>query len=585
METTERSKNDEGSTINLSDLLKELNNNQIIFDSKNRFIEIKNIKTQTELVIDHHSLTFIGAKFTPEGVIIKNCQFNAIKVENVKEKELLQCFDCQVDKIDIVNSAIRYITILSKYSIEKIHISNVKCLDLKLDYKEADLILLDEISSNQVFITGQSIIQLSLHSIDAQENIVISNNNENFNIGLLKINEHIKKYKISGARDKNFYIHEIRSRLGSEPIHAEISNLCSDKMEFEGLMLYAEIILNLTDVTIEKNISFKSVALDNSYFRSIDLSKCQFNDSLIDAAKFFECDVERIPDFPIRKVGKFIPIAVSSIVMFMTLSIAIVNDIVTKQNIVHTTFTLLYTLLTLSAFTSILLFFKHSATLDEKREVYKDIKWLEFAKLFWKSTKAFFWKMDKAELQKLKEIESLNRQLKVAFESSKDVQNAHEFLYSEMLMKIRQRNIWMNLVNVDLYNYLINGFGRRWLRALINLFIAFFLSMVLFLTTTPPQFKVESSAPDFILEANRTVFGKVVPIALDENQTNTDYLSSAVKLTSVYTLSKLDVIKIKTANWFEETSFWNFLKGNVIGLVLLFLLGSFILAFKRRLEK
>jgi len=245
--------------------------------------------------------------------------------------------------------------------------------------------------------------------------------------------------------------------------------------------------------------------------------------------------------------------------------------------------------------------YKHSATLDEEREDYSKTSWQDLLKILRKSIKSFFWKIDDFNLQKLKEIESLNRQLKVAFEASKDTQHAHEFLYSEMLMKIRQKNIWANLINVDFWNYQVNGFGRRWRRALMNLFIVYFVAVFIFLFSSPFQFKVANQAPSFVREANQTVFhgitketfekGIIIQTSPESNTTEIKsengmpVVTNLLGLTSVYTLSKLDIFKIKTAGWFEETSFWNFFKANLIGLILLFLLGSFILAFKRRLEK
>ncbi len=261
----------------------------------------------------------------------------------------------------------------------------------------------------------------------------------------------------------------------------------------------------------------------------------------------------------------------------------------------------------------LLFFYKHVATLDETREKYK--KHANILKTIWaflsatgKSLKNFFWKVDKQELLKLRGIESLNRQLKVAFEASKDSQNANEFVYSEMLMKIRQKNIWNNLLSVDFWNYLINGFGIRWRRALMNFFIVFCLAILIFMGSVPFQFEVKENAPQFIDESYKSLL-EVIPkeeldkglfslINMENNTTDnnitekpkevkdgTPILTSLVGLSSVYTLSKIDIFKVKTNRWFEETSFWNFFKSNVISVVLLFLFGSFILAFKRRLDK
>ena len=57
------------------------------------------------------------------------------------------------------------------------------------------------------------------------------------------------------------------------------------------------------------------------------------------------------------------------------------------------------------------------------------------------------------------------------------------------------------------------------------------------------------------------------------------------KLNILYVLSSVDILKLKTHNWFNDKTYSSFYNRNFMGLILLIFLSSFILAFKRRIEK
>jgi len=229
----------------------------------------------------------------------------------------------------------------------------------------------------------------------------------------------------------------------------------------------------------------------------------------------------------------------------------------------------------LSGSSSIFVNAKHCRTFDELDKLKGD----DFLPSFIKDISV-------QEKKKLEEIESVYRQLKVSYEREHNKQRANDFLYSESIMKLRQKTLFKNIASVDFYNYLINGFGRRWRRAFITFFASVFLSLVTF-TFIIDSYKVTEKAPIFLKQAQENVLleNKIDKKGVTKPEDITAFFSGLLTISGTYTIAKIDIFRIKTRGWFEEKSFLALLVNNFIGLILVFLFASFILAFKRRLDK
>lgn len=559
---------------------------------------LDNTYKHEDIFIDSCDIQIDGITHSISKVSLWNCEFNKINIKENLEIQYLSIMGSNISSVKIDNV------------LKKLAITDSKMKNISIENADMEYLRFFNTEINKIEISG-SIKEINLQYIyNVHEIMFLSLSNcEKFNIEFsesivkkfILLMPSIKGMCYISADDKScmeeFTIHNLNN---IETL--ELKNLTIKMGKVGSEKLFYKLPISMANIKIEKSFLIENIDLNSSIFKNINISKCIYNTCLVSEAKFYECSLDKIPDFPLRKFKKFIAMSIVSILSILVLTVIIINGLV-NENLYAPVMNIVYILTIIFMFINILLFYKHSATLNEDREEKGKTSWISFFRILWKSTLAFLWKMDASKLQKLKEIETINRQLKVAFEASKDIQNTHEFLYSEMLMKIRQKNIWNNLLSIDFWNYIINGFGRRWRRAFMNFVIMFFIAIFIFLSSSPFPFKVMEHAPSFIQESNKTVFYGISKEVLNQGLfANVDFntknksekkekkdglpiLLSIFELTSVYTLSKVDIIKMKTSGWFEETSTWNFFKGNIVGLILLFLFGSFVLAFKRRLEK
>ncbi len=606
--------------MNLNELLDQIDDVNIERESSTiKIINLKNKFYNQDIVINTNRLGLKNPQGGPISVNVKdiyfaNCTFKSMTISTHIGLENLHCHDdVIIDDISIANLKLNSLKISGTFTAIKLENSQIDGLSLRSKNK-IQLIDIKKSKIERIEIRIIDIKTMRFHKlVDCKQlvilgDVVTSQNTsaviEYFSMKFCSNIEHIYVSKLfTPFHIKNFHISDFNNVN-----ELELNSITIDSATILSRTSYNNLKVSFSNIQINKYISMNNIDFGKSVFKNLNLSKCLFNNSLISKSLFYECKVDKIPDIPLMKFKKIAFV----FIFFIPVLIAIISINFTglwKENLIFALTSMLPYIFAFLIISFLLFFYKHVATLDEGREKYKKHSTsklktiLMFLKSAGKSLKNFFWKMDEQELYKLQEIESLNRQLKVAFEASKDSQNANEFIYSEMLMKIRQKNIWMNLISVDFWNYLINGFGRRWRRALMNFVIVFVIAVIAFMNSVPFQFVVKDKAPEFILEANQTVFEAIpkdlgiglissIEINNDVNTTqesnNTDgivIISNLLDLSSIYTLSKIDIFKVKTNGWFEETSSWNFLKANVIGLVLLFLLGAFALAFKRRLDK
>ncbi len=607
--------------MNINELLNLLENKYIereeyvvkITGLGDKFIDQDIVINTTDLKIRNQKGELVP--ITVKAIYFLNCTFKSIKLSTKAELKYFDCENVILDDLLIEGQKLIRLSMrgafnnfkLKNSNIEHTHIESINHINL-IEFRDSDIKDIDIRAEDIKDLTFRSLKNCDKLSINtggnlfSQRKIAIfekitffyCENINHISISTLLLPLHINTLYL----DKFFNVGEF-----------ELKNLSLDYANINSRKVYDKLNVNFSDVKIVKKLEMKNIDFEKSVFKNLNLSKCLFNNSLISESLFYECKVDSIPDIPLMKFKKIAYV----LILFIPILIAVISTEYTglwKDKLIYVLTSMIPYIITFLVISFLLFFYKHVATLDEAREKHRkrptsNLKiFLAFIGSTGKSLKNFFWKMDEKELHKIQEIESLNRQLKVAFETSKDNQNANEFIYSEMLMKIRQKNIWMNLLNVDFWNYLINGFGRRWRRALMNFVAVFIIAVVAFMNSVPFQFVITEKAPEFILEANQTVF-EVMPKELDiglissikinsdvnttkgshKSEDVTPIIANLLSLSSIYTLSKIDVFKVKANGWFEETSFWNFLKANVVSLVLLFFIGAFALAFKRRLDK
>ena len=385
-----------------------------------------------DLLIDNQSLTRFSIKGIFNNFKLKNSNIEDTHIESTNHSnltDLVEFRDCEVKNIEIRVEQIKHMNFHSLKNCDKLIIN-----------------------------TGGRIMGPPTAGIFEKITFFYCSNIGHISISTLMLPLHINTLYL----DKFFNVKEF-----------ELKNLSLDYANINSRKVYDNLNVNLSDVDIIQKFETRNIDFGQSVFKNINLSKCMFNNSLISKSLFHECKVDKIPDIPLMKFKKISYL----LILFIPILIAIISTEYTglwKDKIIYTLTSMPPYIFTFIVISFLLFFYKHVATLDEAREKHKGFSnnrfkaITEFLQSTYKSLKNFFWKVDKKELRKLQEIESVNRQLKVAFEKSKDNQNANEFVYSEMLMKIRQKNIWSNIVSVDLWNYLINGFGRRWRRALMN---------------------------------------------------------------------------------------------------------------------
>ena len=609
--------------MTINELLAQIDDENI--ERETHLIRIVNLEdkfSSEDIVINTNTLQIRNKNVelvpvTVKAIYFANCTFKSIDLTTKIDIKYFDCENVNVNDLLIENQILARLSLngifnnfkLKKSNLEHTYIdsTNHSHLPNLIEFKDSEVknieIRVEQIKhmsftslkncDKLIINTGGRIMGSPTTGIFEKITFFYCSNIGHISISTLILPLHINTFYL----DKFFNVKEL-----------ELQNITLDYSNINSRKVYDNLNLNLSDVDIIQRFETRNIDFGQSVFKNINLSKCLFRNSLISKSLFYECKVDKIPDIPLVKFKKI----AFAFIFFIPVLIAIININFTgswKENLTDSlTSTLPYVFVFL-LISFLLFFYKHVATLDEDREKHKGfsdnhLKAInEFLQSTYKSLKSFFWKVDEHELRKLQGIESVNRQLKVAFDKSKDSQNANEFVYSEMLMKIRQKNIWSNLLSVDLWNYLINGFGRRWRRALMNFVVIFVIAIFAFMDSAPFQFVVKEKAPAFILDANQTVFS-VIPKDLDvglisaikindanktQESNNTldaqPIINNLFNLSAIYTLSKIDIFKVKTNGWFEETSPWNFLKANVIGLVLLFLLGAFALAFKRRLDK
>ncbi|MHC3993686.1 hypothetical protein ACXWTF_02585 [Thiomicrolovo sp. ZZH C-3] len=524
-----------------------------------------------------------GHSFLVRDVIFSNCKIMGIDVDNTQELSNLRIIKCEIDFFIVSQSSIKNIFIQDT-DIKSFKANELQCESLEINGEKILEIRLDDVKSQEISIGCERSDMIILKKITTENFLEISSFGSDCHIDVIDVQKNVQKCKIYPKGNETLSVDFLTTSLSVSQTHLDISKVKFTNLDIKGEMLYADLLLNLTDITIQEKLELQNIYLGESYFRNVDLSKCQFNNSLISEAKFYECDAEKTSDWPLSKVNQRLH-EVVAVFLFVALVLYLVSveiNIFPKEVLQIISLGLLIGTVGLYVLfrpiISVFINAKHKRTLDEIEAIDEDTIGSGFVN-----------DVDPEIKKKYERLESIYRQLKVSFENDSNKQMANEFLYSEGVMKLRQKNLLENYRSVDFYNYLVNGFGRRWRRALSNFVTIFVLSIVLF-SYQSDTYDVQNKAPVSLQALNSTKTNENHKLK-EQPGTNTPPETSALttlhylELGFAYTLSKVDVLKVKTNDWFKEKNTWYFVLWNLIGLVLLFMLGSFILAFKRRLEK
>lgn len=529
----------------------------------------------------------------------KNIEINSsfFKVKNkegatyVVGKENLIIEKCNFDRLDIKANFKNIFIYDSK--IKHLSIHNLEMESFKFDGEVENLNILDgkfkgisiKCSSDaKLFqlrgLSVKTIDEIQLFAINDCKELNINNQSHEDATVINKLKcvwiKDVKLLKILPFKNVPITIKEIEIDRFENIGTFTLNNITFETCILNGAKSYEDIILNFSHLNIVKSLKTSNCNMKNSTFRNINLSKCYFDNSLIIDTKFYECEAEEISDVQLSKFKKLLNVLIVIFFLSFPFILTYFGDPIYANFLADLTMVIFFIFVLLSGASNIFVTAKHLRTLDEIEKLKKEHFFPDFIK-----------GIVITEKKKLEEVESVYRQLKVSFEKDQNKQKANEFLYSESIIKLRQKTLVENLSSVDLYNYLINGFGRRWRRALFNFLVVLLLTFMTFTFMVDTYDVVENKAPSFLKEAKQVVFAKKT---VDDNNISIPkdglvFFGNLLTISGTYTISKIDVFRIKTDGWFEENSFLALLINNFIGLVLIFLFGSFVLAFKRRLDK
>ena len=575
--------------------------NEIIFNLHFTHYELKHYLSSMIKSTDIFFLKNVKTEFIGKNIKINS---NSFKIKNkeggsvVAKKENLIIEYCNFDRLDIkanfknifiYNSKIKDLFIDSidmesfrfEGEIEKINISDGKFKEISIKCSsDAKLFKLHDLSVETLSLSVRKIDEIQLNAIYDCDKLHINNQSHEDATIINKLKcvwiKNVKLFEILPFKNVPITIEEMEIDRFQNIGTFILNNIILETCTLKGDKSYEDIILNFSHLTIQKSLSINDCNMKNSTFRNINLSKCYFDNSLIIDTKFYECEAEEISDVPLTRFKKFVNWSTAMLYVLFLFIFIYFRDYINEDFWVGFTTIIISALVLLSLASSIFVTAKHFRTLDETEK----LKETNFFPNFIKG-------INNHEKKKLEEIESVYRQLKVSFEKDQNKQKANEFLYSENIIKLRQKTLFKNLVSVDLYNYLINGFGRRWRRALLNFLIFLLFAFVTFTFMADTYEVVDNKAPTFLQNAKEKIFTK--NIVEDDNisapKNDLIFFENLLTISSTYTISKIDIFRIKTNGWFEEKSFLALFTNNFIGVLLIFLFGSFILAFKRRLDK
>lgn len=379
-----------------------------------------------------------------------------------------------------------------------------------------------------------------------------------------------------------------------------------------------DIEFDLNNVTINSKFNFNNLKIQNSHFENINFSKLAFNNSTIKSSKVIGCQFEEEKDYEIRQVYA---------ILFIFLIITLILASIFKPSLLSSTnsstavieaikvfYKYIFGLLMVLSFVSIpFIFFKHKKIADENinftifHALYIEFVYpikIKISQLFptqFKFDQELIYKSSKDIKNYYARLEENYRVLKNLFSENNDLHMKNEFLYSESLMKIKQQTFFYdffksiffllrkdllksnihfkNIVffNLDFYSYLLNGFGRRWKRAFLNLVIFFFICQNFLVDIR--DFTSTKETPAFLLKMIDSLNYQTKGFSLITS------MQAKENIIELFLLSRLDLLKTGSGKWFEYTSYGAFVKYSILTMIFMLLTSSLLIALKRRFEK
>lgn len=291
-------------------------------------------------------------------------------------------------------------------------------------------------------------------------------------------------------------------------------------------------------VNFEKEAFFQDVNLENVVFSYMDrnsMSKCHFANSFIENTQFYKCEFDYMPNFPIpfgfyNLKTIWIFLAVGLIIWGWTyIGISPLLSIFLIFPFVNLIFMpIMYGLQKLSIFKKID-FFEMFESINHHICVADD-----------KALVKGFLKTRKTQDENFKSLREIYRQLRVNHEKHGNWQLAGEFYYSQRYCEIvTQVDVIQKLQPFILgVHHVINGFGERWLRALI--WFVFTILLFAGFGAIPNQDYVSTkSTPEYFLVAHKPQNRQ------DSNDSNRTYFQD-------FNLSKSHFILYSKTNYLQS---------------------------------
>jgi len=353
------------------------------------------------------------------------------------------------------------------------------------------------------------------------------------------------------------------------------------------------------DVDFKEKADFRNAVLNKVHFGNVDMGNCHFANSIIQDTRFLNCN------FPSKKniwiphpENRFIHILFLCLIpiAFFYIIFAFKDEDSFYLLLPFLSFLLIFLLNPLFMFTNTINpFAKHLGTADE------DSVWVE--------------KEQKQLSKKIAILTEVYRQLRTNLEKNNDFQQAGEFYFSQRYAGV----VYIDFVDstkLALQQFLIgafhwiNGFGERWLRALIWPLLTIFIFTFIF--EPDKDFVSTKDTPSFLLapasDDNKTFkYNKILQIQLGENESikfsssqnelfieenNTTVARYTAKLKEdwrvdlAFSMSRLTApFTTDEKKWFAIASEKGYIAGFLETILLWLFAFSFAVAIKNRIKR
>lgn len=445
-------------------------------------------------------------------------QFKEIESTNSNKIYIRRC-NIQIDKLRFSIAELKKYITLDDEKQYNIVFENC-CFKIFRYIKASDNISLSFIScsSNKITILKSNLHSFVIRDKDScwkkgHKHIDIQICNISFIINILSDRGNQKRINISKTKVRKILIQKYQSDsiyLDAKKINnITIREVITNNFVIESSLL-SDNNISIKDASRIRYMRVEDCNLDNTEIYNLNLSKVYFTKSNISGINLINFKSDRVPDSLQSILFIFFPIIILSIInnsfIFMLFSFVIFYLLSSHKKV----------------------YLEKSTSHEESADIY--------------------------------------RKYKSIFKSQENIYWYNEMLYAEQLHSLKRKKWYLNFIDLKFYNYIINGFGRRWRRALLWVF-SFIIITTSFIHKNV-NYILQNNSPDFVEK-----------LFLSKGEVD------GIKIDLIYSLSKLDILKIQSSKWFISTDFTSYVISSISSVILLFLVGAFILAFKRRLDK